>query len=59
MLQVRKNHISLRKCSGGSAHFTLGGALVIRESARFDNNYYDSSGVIDGEARGRASPLTS
>jgi len=39
MLQVRKNEISLRKCSGTSAHLrTLGGTLVTRKSARFDNN---------------------
>ena len=39
MLQVRKNVISLRKCSGGSAHLrTLEGTQVTRESARFDNN---------------------
>jgi len=39
MLQVRKNEISLRKCSGGSAHLrTLEGTLVTREPARFDNN---------------------
>jgi len=32
MLQVRKNEISLRKCSGGSAHLrTLEGTLVTRE----------------------------
>jgi len=39
MLHVRKNEISLRKCSGGSAHLcTSEGTLVARESARFDNN---------------------
>jgi len=39
MLQVRKNEISLRKYSDGSAHLrTLEGTLVTRESARFDNN---------------------
>jgi len=39
MLQVHKNEISLRKCSGGSAQFcTSEGTLVTRESARFDNN---------------------
>ena len=39
MLQVRKNEISLRECSGSSAHLrTLEGTLVARESARFDNN---------------------
>jgi len=39
MLQVRKNEISLRKCSGSSAHLrTFKGTLVTRESARFDNN---------------------
>jgi len=38
-LQVRNNDISLRKCSGGSAHLrTLEETLVTRESARFDNN---------------------
>jgi len=43
MLQVRKNEISLRKCSGGSAHLrTLERALVTSEPARFDNNHYDS-----------------
>jgi len=43
MLQVHKNAISLRKCSGGSAQLlTLEGTLVTRESARFDNNHYDS-----------------
>jgi len=35
MLQVRKNEISLRKCSGGSTQLcTLEGILVTRESAR-------------------------
>jgi len=39
MLQVRKNEISLRKCSGSSAHLRiLEGTLVTRESARFNNN---------------------
>jgi len=39
ILQVRENEISLRKCSGSSAHLrTLEGTLVIRKSARFDNN---------------------
>jgi len=39
MLQVRKNEISLRKCSGGSAQLrSLEGTLVTRESTRFDNN---------------------
>jgi len=39
MLQGRKNEISLRKCSGSSAHLhALEGTLVTRESARFDNN---------------------
>ena len=39
MLQVRKNEISLRKCSGSSAHLrTSEGTLVTTESARFDNN---------------------
>ena len=39
MLQVRTNEISLRKCSGGSAHLrTLEGTLVTSGSARFDNN---------------------
>jgi len=38
-LQVRNNDISLRKCSGSSAHLRISeGALVTRESARFDNN---------------------
>ena len=39
MLQARKNEISLRKCSGGSAQLrTLEGSRVTRESAWFDNN---------------------
>jgi len=39
MLQVRKNKISLRKCSGSSAHLRiLEETLVTRESVRFDNN---------------------
>jgi len=39
ILQVRKNEISLRKYSGGTAHLrTLEGTLVTKESARFDNN---------------------
>jgi len=39
MLQVRINEISLRKCSGSSAHLrTLEGTLVTRESTRCDNN---------------------
>ena len=38
-LQVRNYDISLRKCSGGSAHLrTLEETLVTRESARFDNS---------------------
>jgi len=38
-LQVRKNEISLRKCSGDFAQLcALEGTLVIRESARFDKN---------------------
>ena len=37
MLQVRKNEISLQKCSGGSAQLrTLKETLITRESARFD-----------------------
>jgi len=37
MLQVHKNEISLRKCSGGSEQLcALEGTLVTRESARFD-----------------------
>ena len=44
MLQVRKNEISLRKCSGSSANLrTLEGRLVTRESARFYNNSESSS----------------
>jgi len=39
MLQVHKNEISLRKCSGGSAQFrALEWTLVPREPGRFDNN---------------------
>ena len=39
ILQVRKNEISLRKCSVGSAQLrTLEETLVTRESVRFDNN---------------------
>ena len=39
MLQVRKNEISLRKCSGGSAQLrTSEGTLATREPARFDND---------------------
>jgi len=39
MLQVRKNEILLRKCSGSSAHLrTLEETVVTRGSARFDNN---------------------
>jgi len=39
MLQVRKNEISLRKCSGGSAHLhSLEWTQDTRESARFGNN---------------------
>jgi len=39
MLQVRKNEISLRKCSDGSAQLcALEGTVVTRESARFDKN---------------------
>ena len=39
MLQVCQNKISLRKYSGGSAHLrTLEETLVIKDSARFDNN---------------------
>jgi len=43
MSQVRKNEISLRKCSGGSAQLrSLEGRLVTKNSARFDNDHYDS-----------------
>jgi len=43
MLPVRKDEISLRKCSGGSAQLrTLEETLVTREAARFDLNHYDS-----------------
>ena len=36
---MRKNDISLRKCTAGSAQLrTSEGTLVTRESARFDNN---------------------
>ena len=39
MLQVHKNEISLRECSGSSAHLrTIEGTLVTKGSARFDNN---------------------
>jgi len=38
MLQMHKNEISLRKCSGSSAHLrTLEETLVTRESTRFNN----------------------
>ena len=48
MLQVRKNEISLRRCSGSSVHLrTLEGRLVTRESARFDNS--------DSEPKSKAS----
>jgi len=44
MLQVRKNEISLRKCSGSSAHLrTLEETLVTTESARFRNNESEPS----------------
>jgi len=47
MLQVRKNAISLRKCSGGSADLrTLEGTLVTRESARFINNESESKSQV-------------
>jgi len=47
MLQVRKNEISLRKCSGSSANLrTLEGILVTRESARFYNNNSESKSQI-------------
>ena len=36
---MRKNDISLRKCTAGSAQLrTSEGTLVTRESARFDSN---------------------
>ena len=39
ILQVRKNEISLRKCSGGSTQLRRSEeTLVTRESERFDNN---------------------
>jgi len=40
MLQVHKNEISLRKCSGSSAQLrTFEGTLMVaKESARFHNN---------------------
>ena len=45
-LQVRNYDISLRKCSGGSAHLRiLEGTLVTRESARFDNDSEPKSQV--------------
>jgi len=51
MLQVRKNEISLRKCSGSSANLrTLEGTLVTRESARFYNN--------DSEPKSQIRPLS-
>ena len=47
MLQVRKNEISLRECSGSSAHLrTLKGTLVTRESARFDNKDSESKSQV-------------
>jgi len=47
MLQVRKNEISLRNNSGGSAQLrTLEGTLVTRESARFDSNDSESKSQI-------------
>jgi len=47
MLQVRKNVISLLKCSGSSAHLrTLEGTQVTRESARFDNNDSESKSQV-------------
>ena len=50
MLQVRKNEIPLRKCSGGSALLrTPEGTLVTRESTRFDSN--------DSESKSQVSPL--
>jgi len=43
MLQVCKNEMSLRKCSGGSAQLrTLEVTSVTRKSARIENNHYDS-----------------
>ena len=42
MLQVRKNEISLRKCTGGSAQLRTLEGNTGRESARFDMNHYDS-----------------
>jgi len=39
MMLVRKNEISLHKCSDGSVHLrTLEGTLVTGGSARFDND---------------------
>jgi len=47
MLQARRNEISLRKCSGSSAHLrTIEGTLVTRESARFDNNDSESKSKV-------------
>jgi len=46
ILQVRMNEISLRKCSGSSAHLrTLEETLVISGSARFDNDSEPKSQV--------------
>jgi len=46
ILQVRMNEISLRKCSGSSAHLrTLEETLVISGSARFDNDSEPQSQV--------------
>ena len=50
MLQVRKNEISLRECSGSSAHLrTLEETLVIRKSARFDNNDSEPTSQVSKE----------
>jgi len=46
MLQVHKNEISLRKCSGAFAQLrTSEGTVVIRESARHDNDCEPKSHV--------------
>jgi len=44
---MRKNEISLRKCSDGSAHLrTLEETLVTRESARFDSNDSEPKSLV-------------
>ena len=40
MLQVRKNEISLRKCSGGSAHLRTSEGTLVKRGPPFDPQFF-------------------